>query len=142
MKVRELMTGSAVSVHEDEPVVAAARLMKARNIGSIPVCGDDGQLTGILTDRDIVVRCVAPGADPGAVKIAAVMTPGTVTVTPADEVDTALARMTHEQVRRLPVVQDGRLVGMLSIADVARSRRCAMEAARALCGITSNVCRR
>ena len=116
--------------------------MKARNIGSIPVCGDDGQLTGILTDRDIVVRCVAPGADPGAVKIAAVMTPGAVTVTPADEVDTALARMTHEQVRRLPVVQDGRLVGMLSIADVARSRRCDMEAARALCGITSNVCRR
>ena len=94
MKVRELMTGSAVSVHEDEPVVAAARLMKARNIGSIPVCGDDGQLTGMLTDRDIVVRCVAPGADPGAVKIAAVMTPGAVTVTPTDEVDAALAHMT------------------------------------------------
>ena len=117
MKVRELMTGSAVSVHEDEPVVAAARLRTARNM-------------------------VAPGAAPGAVKIAAVMTPGAVTVTPADEVDAALARMTHEQVRRLPVVQDGRLVGMLSIADVARSRRCDMEAARALCGITSNVCRR
>lgn len=142
MTVREVMSGAAVSVHQEEPVVAAARLMRARNIGSIPVCGDDGLLTGMLTDRDIVVRCVAPGADPGMVRIAAVMSPGPVTVKPEDELDTALARMTHEQVRRLPVVDGGRLVGMLSIADVARSHRCDMEAARALCGITANVCRR
>lgn len=142
MQVRELMTGNTVSVHEKEPVIAAARLMRARNIGSIPVCGDDGQLTGMLTDRDIVIRCVASGADPGAVQIAAVMTPGAVTAAPTDEVDAALARMTREQIRRLPVVQEGKLVGMLSIADVARSRRCDMEAAQALCGITANVCRK
>lgn len=142
MQVQELMSGSAVCVHEDEPVLAAARLMKARNIGSVPVCGDDGRLTGMLTDRDVVVRCVAPGGDPAALHIVDVMTPGAVTVAPGEDVDVALARMTREQVRRLPVVRDGRLVGMLSIADVARSQRHDMEAARALCGITSNICRK
>ena len=142
MKVRELMSGNAVAVEEQEPVAAAARLMRARNIGSIPVCDANGRLTGMLTDRDIVVRCVAAGADPGAVRVGEIMSPGAVTAAPEDAVDEALARMTREQVRRLPVVEAGRLVGMLSIADVARSQRWDMEAARALCGITANVCRR
>ena len=112
--------------------------MKRCNIGSVPVCDDKGRLRGMLTDRDIVTRCVASGADPQDTKVAEIMSRGIITASPFDELDAAVERMTADQVRRLPVLDDGRLVGMLTLCDMARSCSCEMEAASALTEISSN----
>ena len=101
-----------------------------------------GRLRGMLTDRDIVLRCVAAGRDPAKVEIEEIMSTGAITAAPGEDVTAALARMKSEQVRRLPVVEGETLVGMLSLADVARTQRFDMEAAQALSGITANVCRK
>lgn len=142
MQVSELMSRNPVYVETKEPVSSAAQLMRARNIGVMPVCDARGRLAGMLTDRDIAVRCVAANLDTRQTPVEDVMTRGAVTAAPEEEVQTALDRMHAEQVRRLPVVEGGKLVGMLSLADVARTRAMDMEAARALSGITSNICRK
>ena len=142
MQVQELMSRNPVLVETKEPVSSAAQLMRARNIGVMPVCDGQGRLVGMLTDRDIAVRCVAAQLDARITPVEAVMSRGAVTAEPEEDVQTALDRMRAEQVRRLPVVQGEQLVGMLSLADVARTRSMDMEAARALSGITSNICRK
>ena len=142
MLVKELMSSAPVSLEPEEPVSAAARLMRERNIGVLPVCSADGRLVGMLTDRDIVTRCVAFGTSAADTRVENIMTRGAVTAETDEPLSAALERMQREQVRRLPVTQDGRLVGMLSIADVARGGRRAAETAEALSHITSNVCRK
>lgn len=142
MLVKELMTAAPVSLETEEPVAAAARLMRERNIGALPVCSADGQLVGMLTDRDIVTRCVASGADAASQRVAEIMTRGAVTAETEEPLEAALGRMQREQIRRLPVTESGRLVGMLSLADVARTGRHAAETAEALSKITSNICRK
>ena len=102
----------------------------------------DEKVHAFLTDRDIVLRCVAAGRDPAKAEVKDVMSTGAITAAPGEDVTAALARMRSEQVRRLPVVEGETLVGMLSIADVARTQRYDMEAAQALSGITANVCRK
>ena len=142
MRVRDVMTRSPVAVETAEPVAAAARLMRERNIGVIPVLDARGALAGMLTDRDIVIRCTADGRDPEKTRVSKIMSTGAVTCSPGEDLTAALSRMKAEQVRRLPVVEGGKLVGMLSIADAARTQRVDMEAAEALSGITANVCRK
>ena len=134
MQVRNYMTGAAAVTHPDEPVVAAARLMRMRGIGALPVCEDDGTLAGMLTDRDIVVRCVSSGGDPGAVTVRSIMSRDPVTVEAGADIRRAMETM--------PVTEGGKLAGILSIDDIARSGRWDMECAQALCGITANICRR
>lgn len=142
MQVQELMSRSPVLVETKEPVSSAAQLMRARNIGVMPVCDGRGRLVGMLTDRDIAVRCVAANLDARTTMVEEIMSRGAVTAAPEEEVQAALNRMHAEQIRRLPVVEDGKLVGMLSLADVARTQSMDMEAAKALSGITSNICRK
>ena len=142
MRVQDIMSTNLITVETGEPVAAAARLMRERNIGSIPVKHEDGTLAGMLTDRDIGLRCVAPGRDPATVRIEQIMSTGAVTAAPGEDVTAALSRMRSEQVRRLPVTEGDRLVGMLSLADVARTQKLDMEAAQALSGITANICRK
>lgn len=137
MKVSEIMSSRVVTIDRHEPVIAAARLFKRMNLGALPVTDRSGKLVGMLTDRDIVLRCVALGGDPREMTVADVMTRGVVTAAPDSKVDEAARRMGRGQVRRLPVVEDGRLVGMLSLADMARS--CDMEAAAALADISGNL---
>jgi len=136
------MSENIVAVETAEPVSAAARLMKERNIGSMPVRDEDGRLAGMLTDRDIVLRCVAAGRDPSETQVKSVMSTGAITAAPGEDVTAALSRMRTEQIRRLPVVEGEKLVGMLSLADVARTQKFDMEAAQALSGITANICRK
>lgn len=131
------MSGRVVTIGQREPVIAAARLLKRMNLGALPVTDDSGRLRGILTDRDIVLRCVASGSDPRTLEVREIMSRGVVTASPAAEVSEAARLMRGDQVRRLPVVEGGRLVGMLSLADMAR--RCDMEAAAALADISSNL---
>jgi CBS domain-containing protein len=94
-------------------------MMKDEDVGSLPVVDEAGQLVGILTDRDIVVRAVAEQVDPQSVHVSDVASRDPVTVNPDDDLEAALSLMGRSQVRRLPVVEDGRLVGMLAQADVA-----------------------
>ena len=142
MQVQELMTTRVVSVTQQEPVSAAAKLMKRHNLGALPVCGDDGRLRGVITDRDIAVRCVAADMDPADTRIREIMSRGITVCRGDDEVDDVLRAMGQSQVRRLPVTQDGKVVGILSISDLAKSSRFHMEAAEALGEISSNITRR
>ncbi|HIS45857.1 MAG TPA: CBS domain-containing protein [Candidatus Scatomorpha merdigallinarum] len=137
MKISEIMSERVVTIDQREPVIAAARLLKRMNLGALPVTDRSGKLVGMLTDRDIVVRCVAAGGDPREMAVGDIMSRGVVTASPESEVSDAARRMGRGQVRRLPVVEGGKLVGMLSLADMAR--RCDMEAAAALADISSNL---
>ena len=139
MYIKDMMTHRAVSVAPDEPITAAARLRKRDHIGRVPGCDSKGQLQGSITDRDIVLRCVAAGVDPDKTLIRDVMTTGVFTVSPTDTVESAAALMGKAQVRRLPVCENGTLVGMLSLGDLACSGACNMEASAALTEISSGV---
>jgi CBS domain-containing protein len=119
--VREVMTPGVVAVLPDAPLVEAAQLMRAQDVGEVLVA-EGGQLIGVLTDRDIALRAVADGADPLTVRAQAVCTPRPVVVGPNDDVTDAVRLMRRHAVRRLPVVQDGRAVGMVSLGDVALAR--------------------
>ncbi|MFQ9472870.1 MAG: CBS domain-containing protein [Oscillospiraceae bacterium] len=111
-------------------------------MGALPVCGADRRLRGMVTDRDIVLRCVAAEEDPAQTLVRDIMTRGCTAVSPRDDCREATRLMSVQQVRRLPVVEDGRLVGIVSLADLARSQRFDMEAAQALGEISENIIRR
>ncbi|WP_030560956.1 CBS domain-containing protein [Streptomyces aureocirculatus] len=116
--VREVMTPAVVAVRPDASLVEAAQLMRAQDIGDVIVTGG-GQIIGVLTDRDITLRAVADGADPLTVSVHSVCTPDPVVVAPDDTVSEAVQLMRTHAVRRLPVVEDGTPVGMVSIGDLA-----------------------
>jgi len=132
MLVCDFMTRSVVSVLPDEPVALASRLLSRYNIGSLPVCSGGGRLCGIVTDRDIVLRCVAAGGDPEKTAVKDIMTKSVVSVAPEEDISRAAALMARARIRRLPVVRGGRLEGMLALGDIAWRPECDMEAARAL----------
>ncbi len=136
MQVKDLMDPAVVSVGPEETVEAAARLLARHNVGSVPVCGEDGGLRGILTDRDIVVRCVAPQEDPAKKKVCEVMTRSCATVKPTDDARRAAQVMSQRQVRRLPVVEEDKVVGIVSLGDLSTSHTCDMETAAALAEIS------
>ena len=142
MKLRELMTKSPVRLHPDENAAVAARAFQRYNIGAVPVCGADGRICGILTDRDLVTRCLAAGKDPRYTKIRDMMTTNLVTAPPDMDAAEAADLMGRAQVRRLPVLENGRLCGMVSLGDLALSRETEGEAAEALTQISSNLTRR
>ena len=120
--VEEVMTPSPATVSLDALVVEAARCMLAEDVGSLPVVeGED--LVGVITDRDVVLQVVAKELDPKQTHVSEVCSSYPVTVGPREPLDMALQRMAKERVRRLPVVTDGRLVGILAQADVARIAR-------------------
>ena len=141
MQVRDLMNPSVVSITPGESAALAARLLSRYNVGSLPVCGEDGRLRGIVTDRDIVLRCIATEDDPAQTPVRDVMTRGCFTVGPDESCAEAARLMAARQVRRLPVVEKGRLVGMLSLGDLARSHSYNMEASQALSEISHNILR-
>jgi CBS domain-containing protein len=118
--VRDAMTPSPTTIAADAPVVEAARLLASRNVGSLPVV-DDESLVGMITDRDLVLNVLAKDVDPHSTTVASVCTQDPVVVAPEDSLDEALRRMASQQVRRLPVVDEERLVGILAQADVSRT---------------------
>ncbi len=138
MKICDIMSDRVVSIEQDEFVATAAKLLKRCNVGALPVCDDKGRLRGIITDRDIVMRCVAMDADPKGTRVGEIMSRGIVTASPFDDVDKAVKLMSADQVRRLPVMDEGKLVGMVTLCDMARSCSCEMEASEALTEISSN----
>ena len=135
MKVKDLMTPSPTVVRPEDTASQAATLMKQQDCGAIPVVKDGGKLVGIVTDRDIVVRVVAAGKDPRSTPISAVMSADPVTLSPDADADEAEKLMAERQVRRLPVVADGHLVGILVTAQLAR-RGNAKEVGETIKGIS------
>ena len=138
MNVQEIMTPRPVSVGPDEPVSAAARLLSRCNLGAVPVCDTRGRVRGMVTDRDIAVRCVAMGNSPG-IKVSEIMSRNIATVEAGESVESAAALMARRQIRRLPVTEKGLLVGMLTLCDLARREECRMECARALEAVSAQI---
>ena len=139
MKIQELMSPSVIKIHPEESVSVAARTLTHYNIGVLPVCGNDGAMCGLVTDRDLVIRCLAAGKDPESTKIREVMTGKVVTAKPDMEASVAAHLMGQKQVRRLPVVENGRLCGMVSLGDIANREETGIDAADALGDICTNI---
>lgn len=142
MKVKDLMTSRVIRIDPMESAAVAARTLAHYNIGALPVCDFRGNLEGIVTDRDLVTRCLAAGRDPAKTRVRELMTMGVVSVSPDTEISAAAAKMGHEQVRRLPVVENGQLCGMVSLGDLAECEDAAQSAGDALTEISDNMIRR
>ena len=139
MQVRDLMNPSVVTITPQESASLAARLLSRHNLGALPVCGNDGGLRGIVTDRDIVLRCIAAEDDPAQTQVKDIMTRNCVVVSPDDDAREATRLMAARQVRRLPVLEGGKVVGMVSLGDLAKCRQFDMEAGKALSEISDPV---
>ena len=142
MKLYELMTQDIICVQPDTPIPVAARMLAQYNIGMLPVCTVGGRLRGILTDRDIVTRGLAAGRDISKMEAGDIMTTRIVSGTPAMEASLAAHLMGREQVRRLPVLENGTLRGLVSLSDLAGNEETSLDAADALSDISSNLSRR
>jgi CBS domain-containing protein len=122
MKVKDLMTSGPATLGPDDSCAQAATLMREEDCGSIPVVRD-AKLVGIVTDRDITIRCVAAGKDAKTTRVSEIMSADPVTVTPDTDVNEAARMMAEFQVRRLPVAENGRLVGIVVTAQLARREK-------------------
>ena len=142
MKVKDLMTSRVIRISPEENAAVAARTLTHYNIGVLPVCGGDGKLCGVLTDRDIVTRCLASGRRAEETPVRGIMTNQVVSVSPETDVSAAASLMARQQVRRRPVVRDGEVCGMVSLGDLSQCEQSAPDATDALAEITSNVARR
>jgi CBS domain-containing protein len=116
--VRDVMSTNPITLSDNETVVAAAKQMRDGDVGAI-VLTENGTVHGIVTDRDLVVRALAEDLDPRSTKLAEICTHDLVTVSPNDSLDTAVANMRQNDVRRIPVVEGDQVVGILSLGDVA-----------------------
>ncbi|HWT50116.1 MAG TPA: CBS domain-containing protein [Mycobacterium sp.] len=117
---REIMHAGATCVGEHETLKAAAEQMRDLGVGALPICGDDDRLHGMITDRDIVIKCIASGRDPNTVTAGELAQGNTYRVDAGASVEEMLNVMEEHQVRRLPVIDNHRLVGIVSEADIAR----------------------
>lgn len=123
MTVKELMTTSVCFLKPDASISDAATLMKKNNIGIVPICDNRGCLLGLVTDRDILMRVsTADAASVELTKISDIMTTNLVTISPEMNVHDAACLFSKKKVHRLPVLENGRLVGMLSLTDLAKKK--------------------
>ena len=139
MKLREIMTGTVVRINPEETVAVAARTLARYNIGMLPVCGGDGRHCGVVTDRDLVTRCIAAGKEPTRTTVREVMTSNVVAARQDMDTVAAAQLMGRQQIRRLPVLENGKLCGMVSLGDLASSEETVYDATDALSGISRNV---
>jgi len=139
MNVKDCMNPHVITVSPEENAAVAARLMSRHNVGVLPVCARDGSLCGIVTDRDLILRCVAVNRPAEETAVDRIMTTRVTSVTPNTSLTKAADCMAREQVRRLPVVDGRRLVGMISLGDLSHREDYSLEAAETLSEITANV---
>jgi CBS domain-containing protein len=118
---RDIMSHDADCVQESQSILDAAKELADRDVGAMPICGDDERLKGMLTDRDIVVKVLAQGKDPSSTKVAEIAQGKPVTIGADDSIEEALRTMSEHKVRRLPVIDGHDLVGIISQADIARN---------------------
>jgi len=117
---RDVMTPNVECFGENETLLDAARKLASLDVGSMPICGEDNRLKGMLTDRDIVVKALARGRDPATTRAGDLAEGKPVTIGADDSVSEALKTMAQHQVRRLPVIDGHELVGIIAVADIAR----------------------
>ncbi len=139
MQVKDLMSGQVISIHPEETVEVAARKLAHYNVGVLPVCEAGNKICGLVTDRDLVTRCMAANRSAATTKVRQVMTGQVFSVKPDMDAAVAAHLMGRKQIRRLPVTQDGKLCGMISLGDLASREESVMDAADALSDITSNI---
>ena len=132
MKVREVMQSPVVCGTPGQSVESVAKVLEHYNIGAMPICNHQGMLCGMLTDRDLVVRCLALGKLPSATCVREIMTRQVISVDPNMDAGVAAHLMGRKRVRRLPVVEHGRVMGILSLDDLAAVEQNAYDAAEAL----------
>ena len=142
MKIRDVMTDPVIRIHPEESVAVAARTLTNYNIGALPVCGADGKICGVVTDRDMVTRCLASGRLPENTKVREIMTAKVISATPDMDTGAAAHLMGRQQIRRLPVVENGKICGMVSLGDLANREESNPDAAEALGDICTNISRR
>ena len=136
MKIREVMTNPVIRISGDETVEVAARTLARYNIGALPVCGSDGRLQGLVTDRDLVIRCIASGRNPGLTKVSQIMSGSVVGIPPDLETKDAAEIMGRRQIRRLPVLENEKLCGMVSLGDLTRAEA---DTGQTLSQISANI---
>ena len=132
MKVREVMQSPVVCIGPGQSVEAAAKVFERYNIGALPVCTAQGMLCGMLTDRDLVIRCLAMGKLPSATCVREIMTKQVISINPDMDAAVAAHLMGRKRVRRLPVVKCGKVQGILSLDDLAGNEQNVYDAADAL----------
>jgi len=115
---RDVMNRGAQTIGEQDTLLQAAQQMKNLQIGALPIQGSDGGIVGMVTDRDIVVRCVADGADASSTTAGSIAGGSVQTCDADDDIDTVLSAMRRHQVKRMPVLSDGQIVGMISESDL------------------------
>lgn len=138
MKVRDIMTPQVEVADYNTSLAQVAEMMKRENVGAIPVCQQD-ELRGILTDRDIVTKAVAEGKDLASIQVSEIMSTNPVSIKPEADIHEAARLMSNNQIRRLPVVENGKLVGMLSLGDLAIENIHEDEAGEALSNISQGI---
>jgi len=114
------MCSSVIKVEPNEKVSKVAKLMKENDIGCVPVCDNQNKVLGFITDRDIVTRCIAVNGNCSETEVSEIMQKHVIKTTPDTDIESACKTMEENQIRRLPVIEDGKIVGILSIGDLAR----------------------
>ena len=123
MKVRDAMAKTVSSARKSDNVIDVAKKMKQEDAGFIPVLENGGTLIGVITDRDIVIRCIAEGHDPRSETAEHLMSRQVTIISPDDDIEQAAKVMEREEVRRLPVAENGRLVGVLSHGNLVQATK-------------------
>lgn len=139
MKLRDVMTSPAIQISAEESVEVAARHLAHYNIGAMPVCDKRGRLCGVVTDRDLVTRCIAANRSPADTTVRQIMTGQVITADTEMDVGVAAHLMGRKQIRRLPVTDQGKVCGMVSLGDLAIREETAPDAADALTDISDNI---
>jgi len=127
MKVKECMCNETIFVKPETTVQDVAKQMKDNHIGCMPVCDDNKKIVGLVTDRDVVLRCIACDKDAKTMPVSEIMTTKLHTAGPDDDIETATEQMCDWNIRRIPVVENGCLKGMLTISDLSVSPQCETE---------------
>lgn len=136
MKLQEIMTTNVITIEPNSTALEAAKIMQSHNIGFIPVYNQDKKVLGVITDRDIVVRCIANTDNPATTHIQNIMTTNVIYAEPTMDGDGAARLMAQHKIRRLPVIQNDKLVGIVAIGDLATKYRLVQEAGQALSEIS------
>jgi CBS domain-containing protein len=121
MKVKDAMAKTISSATKNERIVDVAKKMKQEDAGFLPIVENGGRLVGVITDRDIVIRCIAEGHDPSRDTVEHCMTAQAVTISPEDDIQDAARKMEGEEIRRLAVTENGRVVGVLSHGNLVQA---------------------
>lgn len=121
MRVKECMCNNVIYTNPGDTLENVAKLMNDNHIGCIPVCEEQGKVVGFVTDRDIILRSVACGKNCANTKVSDIMTTQVIKTTPDTDLDEVTKTMSENQIRRLPVIQDGKVVGILTLGDIARN---------------------